>query len=357
MTESGEFLEKLDIKSMSLEELKIQMKELGLPAFRAGQVYSWLHRFYAADFGEMTNLSKDLRAKLAEEYYINSLNIKKKLVSALDGTVKYLYELRDGNCVEAVLMQYKHGASLCISTQVGCRMGCKFCASTLAGRVRDLTAAEMLDEVYTAVRDIGCRVDSLVLMGIGEPLDNFENVVRFLELISSPEGYNLSLRHVTLSTCGLVDKMYALAEKNYQLTLAVSLHAPNNEIRGQTMPVNSRYPVETLIQACRDYFGKTGRRITFEYALIAGVNDSTQAAQELSQLLKGLPCHINLIPVNEVKERGMKRSTAQAIQNFQGALKKYGLNATIRRELGGDISAACGQLRREESMREEEQQQ
>lgn len=354
MTESGEFLEKLDIKSMPLEELKTQMKELGLPAFRAGQVYSWLHRFYVSDFEEMTNLSKDLRAKLAEEYYINSLNIKKKLVSALDGTVKYLYQLMDGNCVEAVLMKYKHGNSLCISTQVGCRMGCKFCASTLAGRVRNLTASEMLDEVYATVKDSGERVDSLVLMGIGEPLDNFENVTRFLELLSSPEGYQLSLRHVTLSTCGLVDRIYELAEKNYQLTLAVSLHAPSNEMRNRTMPVNSRYPVEALIQACRDYFSKTGRRITFEYALIAGVNDSVEAAAQLSELLKGLPCHINLIPVNEVKERGMKRSEEKAIQAFQNTLKKYGLNATIRRELGGDINAACGQLRREESMREEE---
>ncbi|MBR5485629.1 MAG: 23S rRNA (adenine(2503)-C(2))-methyltransferase RlmN [Oscillospiraceae bacterium] len=349
-------MEKLDIKSMSLDELKQQMKELGLPAFRAGQVYSWLHCFYVDDFEQMTNLSKDLRAKLAERYYINSLSIKRKLVSAIDGTVKYLYELKDGNCVEAVLMKYKHGSSLCISTQVGCKMGCKFCASTLAGWVRNLTPSEMLDEIYYAVKDSGQRVDSLVLMGIGEPLDNFDNVTKFLELLRSPEGYNLSLRHVTLSTCGLVERIYDLADKDYQLTLAVSLHAPNNEMRSRTMPVNDRYAIEKLIQACRDYFKKTGRRITFEYALIAGVNDSIQAAEELSTLLKGLPCHINLIPVNEVKERGLKRSGAQAIRDFQNTLGKLGLNATIRRELGSDISAACGQLRREEGMRREEKQ-
>lgn len=337
---------------MTRTEMEAFIKELGLPTFRAGQIYSWLHQHNAEQFDEMTNLSKPLREQLAQRAYIDTVKVKKKLVSAIDGTVKYLYELADGNCVEAVLMQYVHGASLCISTQVGCRMGCKFCASTLSGLQRNLTASEMLGEVYAAVKDSGKRVDSLVLMGIGEPMDNFDNVTKFLELLSSKDGYNLSLRHVTLSTCGVVDGIYKLAEKKYPLTLAVSLHAPSNELRNKTMPINARYNVETLIKACKDYFAATGRRVTFEYALIAGVNDSETAAKQLCNLVKGLNCHINLIPVNEVKERGLKRSSKDDIKRFQKILEQFGLNATVRRELGADISAACGQLRREQSQKE-----
>ncbi len=340
-------MEKRDIKSLTLPALEGELAGLGLPRFRAGQVYGWLHQKRVSTFAEMTNLPAALRGQLDEKYYINAIQVKKKLVSKLDGTVKYLYELRDGNCVEAVLMHYHHGSSLCISSQVGCRMGCKFCASTLAGYVRDLTASEMLDEVYTAQRDSGSRVDGVVLMGIGEPLDNFDNVMDFLELLSSPQGLNLSLRHVSLSTCGLVDKIYALAQRRLQLTLSISLHAPNDEIRDRSMPINRKYNMERLLAACRDYFAVTGRRISFEYALIAGVNDSPACARQLAERLRGMGAHVNLIPVNEVRETGFKRGSRAQIQGFQRQLQQLGVNATIRRELGADISAACGQLRRQ----------
>ena len=342
-------MEKRDIKSLTLPALEGELAGLGLPRFRAGQVYGWLHQKRVSTFAEMTNLPAALRGQLDEKYYINAIQVKKKLVSKLDGTVKYLYELRDGNCVEAVLMHYHHGSSLCISSQVGCRMGCKFCASTLAGYVRDLTASEMLDEVYTAQRDSGSRVDGVVLMGIGEPLDNFDNVMDFLELLSSPQGLNLSLRHVSLSTCGLVDKIYALAQRRLQLTLSISLHAPNDEIRDRSMPINRKYNMERLLAACRDYFAVTGRRISFEYALIAGVNDSPACARQLAERLRGMGAHVNLIPVNEVRETGFKRGSRAQIQGFQRQLQQLGVNATIRRELGADISAACGQLRRQEA--------
>ena len=340
-------MEKRDIKSLTLPALEGELAGLGLPRFRAGQVYGWLHQKRVSTFAEMTNLPAALRGQLDEKYYINAIQVKKKLVSKLDGTVKYLYELRDGNCVEAVLMHYHHGSSLCISSQVGCRMGCKFCASTLAGYVRDLTASEMLDEVYTAQRDSGSRVDGVVLMGIDEPLDNFDNVMDFLELLSSPQGLNLSLRHVSLSTCGLVDKIYALAQRRLQLTLSISLHAPNDEIRDRSMPINRKYNMERLLAACRDYFAVTGRRISFEYALIAGVNDSPACARQLAERLRGMGAHVNLIPVNEVRETGFKRGSRAQIQGFQRQLQQLGVNATIRRELGADISAACGQLRRQ----------
>ena len=340
-------MEKRDIKSLTLPALEGELAGLGLPRFRAGQVYGWLHQKRVSTFAEMTNLPAALRGQLDEKYYINAIQVKKKLVSKLDGTVKYLYELRDGNCVEAVLMHYHHGSSLCISSQVGCRMGCKFCASTLAGYVRDLTASEMLDEVYTAQRDSGSRVDGVVLMGIGEPLDNFDNVMDFLELLSSPQGLNLSLRHVSLSTCGLVDKIYALAQRRLQLTLSISLHAPNDEIRDRSMPINRKYNMERLLAACRDYFAVTGRRISFEYALIAGVNDSPACARQLAERLRGMGAHVNLIPVNEVRETGFKRGSRAQIQGFQHQLQQLGVNATIRRELGADITAACGQLRRQ----------
>lgn len=347
-------MERCDIKSLYLPELEAQLADLGQPKFRAKQLFSWLHEKRVGSFEQMSNLPQSLRTQLEERYYINSLKIVRRLESKLDGTVKYLLELQDKNCVEAVLMKYKHGNSLCISTQVGCRMGCKFCASTLAGLVRSLKASEMLDEIYTAVADSGERVDSVVLMGIGEPLDNYDNVLRFLRLISAPEGYGLSLRHLSLSTCGLVDKIYQLAEEDLGLTLSISLHAPNNEIRSQTMPINQRWPVEELLEACRAYFAKTGRRISFEYSLIEGVNDEPQHARELAKLLGGMPTHVNLIPVNPVKERDFRRGSRQKIEAFQHQLQQLGINATIRRELGADINAACGQLRRDYMEQEEE---
>lgn len=350
--ENKEALEKIDIKSLTLSELKEEIVRMGEKPFRAGQIYRWLHRpgdarRRAERFRDMTDISAALEKKLDGRFYINGLTIRRKLISRLDGTIKYLFGLSDGNCVESVVMRYKYGNSLCISTQVGCRMGCKFCASTLAGWVRNLTPSEMLDEVYMAEQDTGEKIASLVLMGIGEPLDNYDNVVRFLQLLSSEEGENLSLRHVSLSTCGLVDRIYDLMKLKLGLTLSISLHAPNDQIREQTMPVNQKYNVETLITACRDYFSFTGRRISFEYALIEGVNDSPQCAQELADRLKGMPCHVNLIPVNPVKERGYRRGSRQNILRFQKLLEERGINATIRRELGSDINAACGQLRRE----------
>ena len=348
---------KVDIKSLELEELTGQLAQMGQPKFRGGQVYSWLHEKRVDSFDQMSNLPAALRQSLGERYYINSLSVVKKLTSKIDGTQKYLLRLRDNNCVEAVLMRYKYGNSVCISTQVGCRMGCKFCASTLAGLVRSLTPAEMLDEIYTLTRESGQRVSNVVLMGIGEPLDNFENVMKFMRILSSPQGYNLSLRHLSLSTCGLVDRIYELAEQKLGLTLSISLHAPNDAIRSQTMPINKRYDIEELLKACRYYFEKTGRRISFEYALIEGVNDEIAHANELADRLKGMAAHVNLIPVNPVKERGFKRGSRQRIEAFQKALEQRGVNATVRRELGADINAACGQLRREyDQQRKEEKQ-
>lgn len=341
-------MEKIDIKSLRPEELTEAVTNMGLPKFRAGQIYGWLHGKRVSSFAEMTNLSAPLRHQLDQKCYINAVRIKKRLVSSIDGTVKYLYELRDGNCVESVLMKYRHGNSLCISTQVGCRMGCKFCASTIGGLVRSLTASEMLDEVYTAQRDSGERVGSIVLMGIGEPLDNFRNVLSFLHILSSEQGLNLSLRHVSLSTCGLVDKIRALAKEKLQLTLSVSLHAPNDEIRSGSMPINQKYSIEELLSACREYFKETGRRISFEYALIEGVNDAPEHAAELAKRLRGMAAHVNLIPVNPVEETGYRRGDRAAIERFRTQLEKLGVNATVRRELGSDISAACGQLRRQE---------
>ena len=352
-------INKKDIKSMELEELKQELAAMGQPAFRSKQIYSWLHEKMVGSFDEMTNLPASLREKLSDAYYIPKLSIIKKLVSKIDGTQKYLLRLEDNNCVEAVLMKYKYGNSICISTQVGCRMGCKFCASTLAGLVRSLRPSEMLDEIYTVTHDSGQRVSNVVLMGIGEPMDNFDNVMKFLRILSSPEGYNLSLRHLSLSTCGVVDKIYEMAEMKLGLTLSISLHAPNDEIRSQTMPINRRYPIDELLKACRYYFKVTGRRISFEYALIEKVNDEIWHADELAHRLKGMSAHVNLIPVNPVKERGFKRGSRQRIEAFRKALEDRGINATVRRELGSDINAACGQLRREydeQRSREEENQ-
>ena len=347
MEQNNQWQDKQDIKSLELAELTEAMVQMGQPKFRGKQVYSWLHEKRVESFEEMSNLPAAFRQQLAQNYYINSLSIIRKLTSKIDGTQKYLLRLKDNNCVEAVLMKYKYGNSVCISTQVGCRMGCKFCASTLAGLVRSLEPSEMLDEIYTVTRDSGQRVSNVVLMGIGEPFDNYDNVMKFLHILSSPEGYNLSLRHLSLSTCGLVDRIYQLAEEKAGLTLSISLHAPNDEIRSQTMPINKRYPIDELLEACRYYFNKTGRRISFEYALIEGVNDEVRHANELADRLRGMSAHVNLIPVNPIKERGFKRGSRQRIEAFQKALEARGVNATIRRELGADINAACGQLRRE----------
>ena len=337
---------KLDIKSMNITELEDLLKELGEPKFRAKQIFDWLHAKQVDSFEEMTNLSKGLREKLSETASINGVEIVRKLVSQIDGTRKYLFALSDGAIIESVLMKYEHGNTVCISTQVGCRMGCKFCASTLDGVERDLTAGEMLSQIYAIQKDCGERVHGTVLMGSGEPLDNYDNVVKFLRLINDPKGQNMGQRHITLSTCGLVDRMYDLAEEDLQITLAVSLHAPNDGIRTQTMPIAKVYSMDRLLQACRDYADKTKRRITFEYALIHGVNDGDEHAWELVKKLRDMLCHVNLIPVNDVKERNYVKSTADRVKRFAGILNENGVETTVRRKLGSDIDAACGQLRR-----------
>ena len=333
------------VKSMTLPELSQVLKDLGQPAFRAGQVYTWLHKGVRS-YGQMTNLPKTLRDTLAQRYPICPPKVVRKQESQKDGTIKYLWELSDGNCVETVLMRYHYGNTVCISTEVGCRMGCAFCASTLGGLVRRLEPYEMLDQVLFTQVDSGLPVSHIVLMGIGEPLDNFDNVMRFLELVNSPEGMNISMRHISLSTCGLVPGIDKLAEKKLQLTLSVSLHAPTDAVRNTIMPVNKAYPTEELLQACRRYYEKTGRRISFEYAMIHGVNDTPEAAQTLLKRLKGLPAHMNLIPLNHVEESPLKPSTRQAVQTFQNILEEGGIPATVRRTLGSDIDASCGQLRR-----------
>ncbi len=339
-------MEKTDILSLTLEELQDKILQIGEKKYRALQVFQWLHCKKTESFAEMTNLSAQTKALLEENFYINSLKIQKRLVSTLDNTVKYLYVLPDGNKVETVLMEYHHGNSICLSTQVGCKMGCKFCASTKAGFVRNLEPSEILLQIYETERDSGKEADSIVLMGIGEPLDNFDNVIKFLQVLSEKEGRNMSLRHVSLSTCGLADKINKLAEMKLGLTLSVSLHAPTNEKRNEIMPVNQKYPVEQLIKACDDYFKKTGRRISFEFSLIKGVNDDPDTARELIALLKPLGvCHVNLIPINEIREGGYKKSEFAA--EFKELLCSGGINATVRRTLGSDIEAACGQLRRD----------
>ena len=328
-------MEKVDISSLPLPQLTEWVTgTLEEPKFRAGQIYRWIHQKRVGSFAEMTNLSTALRQKLEARAFLTVLTTRRRLESKLDETVKLLLELPDQNCVEAVLMRYEHGLSLCISTQVGCRMGCKFCASTLGGLVRSLTPAEMLGEVYEAERQAGEPISSLVLMGIGEPLDNYRNVLDFLTILSSPEGRNLSLRHVSLSTCGLCDRIDELAELGLGLTLSISLHAADDETRSGIMPVNKQYNIARLMQSCKNYFAKTGRRISYEYALIAGVNDSPAHAGALARLLGGQNCHVNLIPVNPVAERGTKRPDKGAVQRFAARLGALGLNATVRRELG-----------------------
>lgn len=337
---------KKDILSLTLSELEKELEALGEQKFRAAQIYDWLHVKNITNFSEMTNISAQLRQRLEELFCVNSLFIVKRLASKTDNTVKYLYRLYDGNHIECVLMEYEHGHSLCVSTQVGCKMGCSFCASTIAGYKRDLLPSEILLQIYTAQRDSGRKISSIVLMGIGEPLDNYDNVIRFFELVSSPKGMNMSLRHISLSTCGLVPKIREMSKLRLGVTLSVSLHASDNSSRSAIMPVNKRYDINELISACRDYFDETGRRISFEYAVISGVNDSHEDAKRLAELLKGLMCHINLIPVNKIKERDYS-STKQSTLRFKKYLTDLGMNATVRRTLGADINAACGQLRRE----------
>lgn len=333
----------IDIKSMTQEELGVWLKEQGEPGFRAKQIFTWLHRG-ATSFDEMTNLSKSLRERLSAQCVITHPEVARKQVSAQDGTIKYLWRLLDGNCIETVLMRYHHGNTVCISSQVGCRMGCAFCASTLGGKVRDLTPSEMIDQVLFTQLDAGVPISNIVLMGIGEPLDNFDTVLRFLELVNHPDGLNIGMRHISLSTCGLTEKIDKLAEHRLQLTLSVSLHAPDDETRSKIMPVNRGIGVEKLFDTCRRYFETTGRRISYEYAMIDGVNDSDAQADLLARHLKGTPGHVNLIPLNEVKESPLKPS--RRVTEFQRRLERQGITVTVRRKLGGDIDASCGQLRR-----------
>lgn len=338
---------KQDIKSMKLFQLEAALGELGQPKFRAEQVFSWLHRGVTS-FEEMTNLSKPLRAELDERFYISVPQVVKKQVSQRDGTIKYLWRLGDGNCVETVLMQYKYGNTVCVSSEVGCAMGCAFCASTLGGLVRRLTAGEILDQVLFTQLDSGKPVSHIVLMGIGEPLDNFDSVMSFLELVNRPKGMNISMRHISLSTCGLTERIDKLAHLHLQLTLSVSLHAPDDETRSRIMPVNRSCGVDRLLESCRSYYAETGRRISFEYAMIDGVNDSQGQAQLLGKKLRGMGAHVNLIPLNNVEESPLKPSTRENIRRFQQTLEQAGITVTVRRSLGGDIDASCGQLRRKQ---------
>lgn len=336
-----------DLKSMTLPELELWLKELGQPGFRARQLFRWLHGG-AESFDEMTNLPKPLRRKLKESCALTVPRVERRQVSQLDGTVKYLWRLGDGNCVETVLMRYKHGNTVCVSSQVGCNMGCVFCASTLGGKVRDLTPAEILDQVIFTQKDSREKISNIVMMGIGEPLDNFDHILRFLELVNHPDGLNIGMRHISLSTCGLVKKIDKLAQYGLQLTLSVSLHAPDDETRTRLMPVNRGVGVDTLMETCRRYFETTGRRISYEYAMIDGVNDSDGQADRLAELLRGQPGHVNLIPLNEVAESPLKPS--RRVRQFQQRLESQGVTATVRRKLGGDIDASCGQLRRRRIM-------
>ena len=338
---------KKDIKSYNLTELKEELLQMGEKPFRAAQIYRWLHIEKADSFDEMTNLSKVLREKLDDNYEIVTLEPVKVLVSKIDGTRKYLFKIKGGSVIESVLMRYHHGNSVCISTQSGCRMGCRFCASTLNGLERNLEPSELLEQIYQIEKNINEKVSNIVLMGSGEPLDNFENVTKFLQLISDENGANISQRNITLSTCGLVPRMKELADMHPQITLALSLHASNDTTRKELMPIANKYSISEVLDACRYYFDKTGRRITFEYSLVAGVNDTVPEAESLAALVKGINCHINLIPVNPIKERDFVQSEKNAILRFKSRVEKYGINVTIRREMGRDINGACGQLRNE----------
>lgn len=335
----------IDLKDFEYDELEKFIEEIGEKKFRAAQIFKWLN-VGVTSYDEMTDLSKSLREKLSEISYVSTLKISRKLVSQIDGTVKYLFELPDGNCIESVVMRYHHGLTICISSQIGCRMGCRFCASTIGGLYRSLTAGEILNQVIFAEKDLGERISNIVLMGIGEPLDNYENVIKFLHNVNHKNGKNIGLRHITLSSCGVVPKIYDLAEENMPITLTISLHAPNDEIRSSVMPINHKYKINELMKACEYYKNKTGRRLSFEYSLIHGVNDSIKNADELAGLVKPLGAHVNLIPVNKVEERSYRKGSQSEINAFLNRLTERGVNATIRRELGSDISASCGQLRK-----------
>ena len=339
-------MEQLDIKSQDLSELKKTVEGLSEKPFRAKQIYEWLHKKQADSFQEMTNLSVSLREKLERNCQIVSLKVLEVQTSKLDGTQKYLFALPDGNVVESVLMKYHHGNSVCISSQVGCKMGCRFCASTIGGWTRNLLPSEMLDQVYKIQKLSKERVSNVVVMGTGEPLDNYDNLLRFIRMLSDEKGLHISQRNITVSTCGIVPRMYDLAQEDLQITLAISLHASNQQKREQLMPIARKYSLDELMKACRNYFEKTGRRLTFEYSLVGGENDSQEDAEELAHLIKGLNCHVNLIPVNPIKERSYVQSDKKVIANFQNKLEKYQINVTIRREMGRDIDGACGQLRK-----------
>ena len=339
----------LDILSMNFEELSNEFALLGYPKFRAKQVYEWLHKHFAAGYDEMTNLPKKLREDLKVKFPIINCEIEKKQVSKIDNTIKYLFKLYDGDYIESVVMKYKYGYTICVSSQVGCKMGCAFCASTIGGFKRSLNAGEILSQLYTAQKDIGERISHIVLMGMGEPLDNFDNVMKFLELVTDENGVNISMRNISLSTCGIVPKIEELINKHLQLTLSISLHAPNDEIRSKIMPVNKRYSIDSLLKICRKYTQETSRRISFEYSMLSGFNDSDECACLLASKLKGMLCHVNLIPVNEVAESPFKPSSPERIERFVEILAKNGINATVRRKLGSDIDASCGQLRQKEN--------
>ena len=338
--------DKADLKSMNLAEMTEFIVSIGEKPFRAKQVYQWIHEKQADSFDEMTNISKKMRELLADAGYLTTLKKEEVQISQLDGTRKYLFQLEDGNVIESVLMRYKHGNSVCISSPVGCRMGCRFCASTLDGLVRGLRPAEMLDQIYQIGKDIGERISNVVVMGTGEPMDNFDNLLRFIELLTDENGLHISQRNLTVSTCGIVPRMRELADKKLQITLALSLHASNQEKRLSLMPVANKYDIHEVVDACRYYFDQTGRRVTFEYSLVGGVNDTDQDAEELCRLVKGMNCHINLIPVNPIKERDYVQSNAKVIAAFKNKLEKNGLAVTVRREMGRDIDGACGQLRK-----------
>ena len=336
----------MDIKSLSLDELKTEVVKLGEKPYRAKQLYEWMHVKLARSYDEMTNLPKDLREKLSEDYEYISLKEVTVQTSGLDGTKKYLFELADGNLVESVWMQYHHGNSVCISSQVGCRMGCRFCASTLGGLERNLVPSEMLDQIYAISKTTGERVSNVVVMVSGEPLDNYDNLLRFIHMVTDENGLNISQRNITVSTCGIVEYMKRLADQKLQITLALSLHGSTQEKRRELMPVANRYDISEVIDACRYYFDQTGRRVTFEYSLVGGVNDTDEDAENLCRLIDGLNCHVNLIPVNPIKERDYVESERKDVLRFQKKLEKRHINATIRREMGRDIDGACGQLRR-----------
>ncbi len=335
----------IDLKNLTYNELEDYITSIGEKKFRAGQIFKWLS-LGVESYDEMTDLSKALREKLKEQTFVSTLAIEKKLVSEIDGTVKYLYRLPDGNYIECVIMRYHHGLTICISSQVGCRMGCKFCASTIGGLYRSLTAGEILNQVIFSQKDLGERISNIVIMGMGEPLDNYDSVITFLKNVNHEKGLNIGLRHITLSTCGVVPGIYKLADENMPITLTISLHAPNDAIRDTIMPINRKYKTDELFDACRYYLDKTGRRLSFEYSLISGVNDSLDNAQELAKRIKPLHAHVNLIPVNNVEERSFTKGSKQEINAFLNKLTGLGINATIRRELGSDISASCGQLRK-----------